>query len=70
MLKEIKKLKTRHKIIFSIIIGIAVVAFWRGVWGLLDIYLFPDNLQLSLWASIIIGIIILIITGYVIKELT
>ena len=70
MIEEIKKIKTRHKIIFSIIIGLAVISFWRGVWGLLDVYLFPNNYPLSLWLSVLIGILILAITGYVIKELT
>lgn len=63
------KLKTEHKITFAIVIGFAVVAFWRGVWGLLDVYLFPDNPSLSLWLSALLGIAILVITGYLSKEL-
>ena len=69
MLKEIKKLKTKHKIIFAILIGFAVVNFWRGVWGLMDEHLLPSNYNLSLWVSVFLGIIILIILGYATKEL-
>ncbi|MBI4159489.1 hypothetical protein HY500_04520 [Candidatus Woesearchaeota archaeon] len=43
MLKKISRMKTHHQIIFSIMIGVAVISFWRGVWELQDIYLFPNN---------------------------
>lgn len=43
------------------IIGVvfAIVLFWRGTWGLLDLYLFPDNMLLSYLISAAAGIIIL-----------
>ena len=69
MFKRISKIKIKHKILFAIIIGFAVVAFWRGVWGLMDIYLLPNNLTLSFLVSIVIGIAILILTGYASKKL-
>lgn len=37
----------------------AVVFFWRGVWGFLDYYLFPENPLLSYLSSIFIGLAIL-----------
>jgi len=37
---------------------VAAVMVWRGVWGLLDVYLWPDNPKRSYWASAIIGIIL------------
>ena len=43
-----------------IIASLAIVGFWRGVWGLMDIYLFPGNYTLSLFTSMIIGLIILL----------
>jgi len=39
---------------------LAIVGFWRGVRGLMDIYLFPGNPTLSLFTSITIGLIILL----------
>lgn len=62
-------MEIHHQIILSIIIGFAVVSFWRGVWGLQDVYLFPNNYQLSLWISVIVGTIILIATHYISREL-
>jgi hypothetical protein len=57
------------KISFAIIIAFAVISFWRGIWGLMDIYLFPTNETLSLLSSVVIGVAILIIAGYSTKAL-
>jgi len=46
-------------VIHTIVIALAIVLFWRGVWGLADLYLFPENKLLSYSISIIIGILIL-----------
>jgi hypothetical protein len=62
-------MKTKHQIIFAILIAFAVISFWRGVLGLMDLYLFPNNNELSLWFSLIIGLLILIFTNYATKEL-
>jgi len=41
------------------VIGVvAVVSIWRGLWGLMDIYLWPNNPKRSNWASFIIGLVI------------
>lgn len=69
MFKEISKMKSKHQIFFAIVIAFAVISFWRGIWGLMDEYLFPNNYQLSLWISLIVGLSILIGTHYVAKEL-
>jgi hypothetical protein len=69
-MKAFKELKSHHKIIFALIIGFAVISFWRGVWELSEIYIFPGNLVISLWTSLIMGTLILVITGYIMKELT
>ena len=41
----------------------AIVLIWRGIWGLADLYLFPKDETLSLFFSIIIGLIILFGSG-------
>ena len=55
--------------LYAVIIGFAVIAFWRGVWGLLDIFLFPNDYVLSLVSSLIIGVIILYLTKHLIRGL-
>jgi len=69
MIKGFLKMKSHHQIIFAVIIAFAVIAFWRGAWGLLDEYLLPSHYVLSLWVSLIIGIAILLSTHYATKEL-
>ncbi len=48
---------------------IAVVLVWRGVWVLVDMYLFPDKLLLSSVLGIVIGILILMKDDNLLKEL-
>lgn len=68
MVKKQKK-RTFRKIIIAIFIGFAVISFWRGIWGLMDLYLYPKNQAVSFTISILIGIIILYLTKHLIKEL-
>ncbi|CAD7085961.1 unnamed protein product [Hermetia illucens] len=41
----------------SFVIGPLVIAAWRGIWNLADIYLFPDDGIDSALASIVIGLV-------------
>jgi hypothetical protein len=68
MIKKGEK-KRRKKVLHTIFIAFAIVAFWRGVWGLMDIYLLPNQPEFSFWISIFIGIIILIYTESLIERL-
>ena len=58
------EMKTHHQVTFALLIAFAVIAFWRGVWGLLDEFLLPEQLILSYLISMIIGILILVLTHY------
>jgi len=69
MLAAFKQLKAHHQKLFAIIIGTAMIMFWRGVWGLLDLYLLPNNLGLSFLLSAVIGLGILVVCDVLIKEL-
>ena len=51
------KNKNLGKLVYTIILGFALIAFWRGVWGILDLYLFPSKPLISFIISILIGII-------------
>ena len=70
MYSKFKQMGSFKQILFALLIGFAVISFWRGDWGLLDIYLLPNNQSASFWISIIIGIVILTATHYSVKELT
>ncbi len=67
--KDAKQRRNFKTISYTILIAFAIVSFWRGVWGLMDIYLFPNNPVLSLSVSVLIGLVILYSTKHIIGEL-
>ena len=72
MFKKFEKLETQHKTIYGIFVGFAVIAFWRGTWGLLDYYtgiLLPGRPLLSFWVMVLLGLTVLITTHYVTEAL-
>ncbi len=62
-------MKRYLKVLSALMIGIAIVGFWRGVWGLLDMYFFPNTPVLSYGLSAIIGIVILLFSKRLVKSL-
>ncbi len=48
-------------LILYLVAVVAVVAMWRGLWQLLDIYLWPNNPKRSNWASFIIGFVLIVV---------
>ncbi|CAG9579043.1 unnamed protein product [Danaus chrysippus] len=46
---------------YHLVSFIATVNVWRGVWGLMDIYFFPETPKLSNWCSHIISLVLLIL---------
>lgn len=61
MLEGIFEKTSPRDAIIIIIAAFAAVNFWRGIWGLMDVYLFPENYALSCLISLIIGLFILIL---------
>lgn len=59
MLEKIFEKTTTKDLIPIIIASIAIVGFWRGIWGLMDLYLFPKNTLISSLVSATIGLTIL-----------
>ena len=53
----------------ALFVGTGVVLFWRGVWGIADLLIFPSNDIMSYIASVVIGLLILYFTHYLTKEL-
>lgn len=67
--KETTQKRNIKTISYTVLIAFAIVSFWRGVWGLMDVYLFPNNHILSLSISVLIGLVILYSTKHIIGEL-
>ena len=54
-------------LILYLVAVVAVVAMWRALWQLMDIYLWPENPKRSNFASFIIGFAIIVVVLYLIK---
>lgn len=67
--KKLKKLLDSNKTLRIIIDFVAVIIIWRGVWGFMDLYFFPNSELISSIGSIILGFIFIISDGKGIKEL-
>lgn len=63
-----KESLSRH-FITVVLTAAAVVFFWRGIWGLTDTYLFPENSTLSYLVSIFVGLIILYVDDKRLSEI-
>jgi len=48
-------------VVIILLSSLSIVAFWRGIWNLMDKYLLPSNFLLSQLITIFGGIILLII---------
>ncbi len=54
--------RTKAKdVVLILIASIAIVGFWRGVWNLMDKFLFPENFIISQVISIVIGTLLLLL---------
>lgn len=63
------KFERKYPILHAIIIGSGVVFFWRGLWGLLDMYFFPDYPTISFILCIFVGFCLLYLTNHLTDEL-
>ncbi|OGK09440.1 hypothetical protein A2767_05335 [Candidatus Roizmanbacteria bacterium RIFCSPHIGHO2_01_FULL_35_10] len=62
MFNKINNLKKHHQLLASLIVGIGLISVWRGIWGLMDLYIIPDNPLVSFLISILFGVGILYLT--------
>ena len=54
---KVRSKLSHYPIIYALIGGVGIVLFWRGVWYI------ADDMSLGSWASIIISIILLLMSG-------
>ncbi|MFA5532729.1 MAG: hypothetical protein WDA13_04015 [Candidatus Shapirobacteria bacterium] len=63
MFKNIRKFLARRKNLRIIIDVVAIIIIWRGIWGILDLFIFPNNPLLSYLTSTIFGFGLLLLDG-------
>ena len=68
-MKAYRKFKRKHKLFHLLLMAVAVVMFWRGVWGILDDYFLTSTPLLSYGLSIFIAFLILYFDDFHLKEL-
>ncbi len=64
-----KLLFTFKRLFFLLLISFIYIGFWRGIWGLMDEYIFPANYKLSIFIPLILSILILFFFPRVMDEL-
>ncbi|MFA4814642.1 MAG: hypothetical protein WC924_05405 [Candidatus Gracilibacteria bacterium] len=64
-----KKESFFHHVWTIMFTAVAVILFWKGVWGLIDEFLFPENPILGNLIAIFIGLLILYLDDKKIAEL-
>ena len=70
MFKKIYHMRSqRDQTVYAILVLIAIVAIWRGFWGLMDTYLMPTHPEISYVLSLLIGLAIISATHYKVKKL-
>ena len=64
-----KRISRYRKLIVALVVGVAIVAFWRGAWQLMDLFIFPENYLLSNIVSLLVGLLVLVLMHRAIKGL-
>lgn len=60
-MKIFKRFERKYPYLHALIVGAALIMLWRGLWGLMDKYLFPHNEPLSYIISLALGLLLLIL---------
>lgn len=64
-----KKFLEKHSLLDSIIVAVAIIMLWRGVWGLMDLYLFPAQPWVSYIVGGAIGLLLLFLDDFKLTEI-
>lgn len=65
----VERLKERHPNFYSIMIAVAFIMVWRGLKGLMDLYIFPEKPTLSFIFTTVIGLTLLFVNNFNLKEI-
>ncbi len=65
----VARLKSEHPTANAIVVIFAIIMIWRGVWELLNLYLFPGSPTFSNLLSLALGALILHFDDFSLKDL-
>jgi len=63
MFKKFRKFLDKRNNLRMIIDLLGAIAVWWGIWGILDLFIFPENRLISYLACIVLGFLLLLIDG-------
>ena len=69
MRKTLRKIRNVYHNGYVVIVAVAIVMFWYGMFGLLETFLFPDNKVLSYGVALGIGLFVLFVNDFKLDEL-
>jgi hypothetical protein len=69
MWRRKKNYSFRIAVLSPLLTGAAIIAFWRGLWGLMDLYVFPEEPTVSFLVTFLIGIVILYLNDFNLNEI-
>lgn len=69
MRKSLRKLRKTYHNGYVVVIAAAIIMFWHGMFGLLDMFLFPGNELLRHVVSVSIGLFVLFVNDFKLDEL-
>ncbi len=70
--RKIRLMGSKRRVFFVLVVGSAVILYWRGLWSLFDLffeYVLPDNRIIAAFISILVGAAVLAGTGKIITAL-
>jgi hypothetical protein len=63
MFKNIRRFLKKRNGLNTILELLGAIAIWWGIWGIMDLFVFPNNELWSYLISIVLGFLIIFIVG-------
>lgn len=63
MFKNIRRFLKKRNGLNTILELLGAIAIWWGIWGIMDLFVFPNNKLWSYLISIVLGFLIIFIVG-------
>lgn len=63
MFKSIRRFLKKRNGLNTILELLGAIAIWWGIWGIMDLFVFPNNELWSYLISIILGFLIIFVVG-------
>ena len=66
--KDSLQVRRFKKIAEAMAVWVGIILFWRGIWVVADVWLYPEDLLISGIISLFAGVLILLLTRNFVKQ--